>query len=427
MLGRMATGIAGSVVTEGARRYAQGSNPTMADLLLTPENAKRLGRHLSEMRGAAMKVGQLISMDSGQLVPREFSEVLTRLRDDAHSMPLGQVADILNEAWGKDWSGQFEQFSFTPMAAASIGQVHKATLKTGQVLAIKIQYPGIRRSIDSDVDNVGRLLNLFNVLPDQLSMDELLEDAKAQLHVEADYVLESEAIKTFARHLPKDGIFEVPEVIDALTRENVLAMSFQDGAPIDQLAEAPVEVRDRASTAMLELALREVFDWGLVQTDPNFSNFLYQPDRERIQLLDFGATRRYSQERRVALKQLLSACVAEDVDQIQEAATEVGYLNESDPLIYKKSVIELLLTATSPLRGNTSFDFGQSTLADRMREIVVDLRMNQSAGRMPPPDVLFLHRKLGGLYFLLARLRARVPVRSLTSTVTGLPSETQEN
>lgn len=426
MLGRMATGIAGTVVAEGARRYSQGKTPTMADLLLTPNNAKRLGRHLSEMRGAAMKIGQLLSMDSGQILPREFSEALVRLRDDAHRMPLGQVAEILDEAWGKGWTNEFRKFSFTPLAAASIGQVHRATLKNGQELAIKIQYPGIKRSIDSDVDNVARLLNLFKVLPEQLAMDELLADAKAQLHMEADYRLESNAIKAFARHLPQDGIFEVPRVIDSLTRENVLAMSFQDGVPIDRLVDAPMEKRNAASAALLELALREVFDWGLVQTDPNYSNFLYQPDSERIQLLDFGATRHYAIERRAALKQLLIACATEDTSSIQTGAVEVGYLDARDPVDYKTSVIELLLTATTPLRENGSFDFGHSKLAEQMREIVVDLRMNHGAGRMPPPDVLFLHRKLGGLYLLLTKLRAILPVRKLMTAFMDPVNETHE-
>ncbi len=168
LLGKLAGGIAGNMLSEGARQLAQGHRPRISDLLLTPANAQKLSDRLSEMRGAAMKVGQLLSMDSGHLLSPQLSSLLAQLREDAHQMPLGQVATVLEKSWGANWDAQFSRFSFTPLAAASIGQVHEAVLKDGRRVAVKIQYPGIRRSIDSDVDNVASLLRLSSAIPDEI-------------------------------------------------------------------------------------------------------------------------------------------------------------------------------------------------------------------------------------------------------------------
>jgi len=413
MMGRLAGGIFGGMLSEGAKQLAQGQRPSVNDLLLTPQNARRLAGRLSEMRGAAMKVGQLLSMDSGHLLPQEFSEVLARLRDDAHYMPLGQIGVVLNEAWGSGWQSQFERFFFNPIAAASIGQVHEALLRDGRHLAVKIQYPGIRRSIDSDVDNVKRLLRLFNLLPQAMDFEPLLDEAKTQLHAEADYETEMAAMNRYASHLADDQRFEIPEVIESLTTTEVLTMSYLNGQPIEALADLPAEERNRVAASLMELALREVFEWGLVQTDPNFANYLYNNDTGRIQLLDFGATRSYSATRREALRCLLGACVDSNDEDIGRFATQVGYLGENDALEYRNKVINLLRTVTEPCRDRGCYDFGRSDIAERMSNILIEMRLNNQYGEMPPPDILFLHRKLGGLYLLLSRLRANIPVRRL--------------
>jgi predicted unusual protein kinase regulating ubiquinone biosynthesis (AarF/ABC1/UbiB family) len=384
------------------------------------------------MRGAAMKVGQLLSMDSGQLLPPQLGELLARLREDAHAMPLGQVAAVLKDAWGTGWENQFSRFSFTPLAAASIGQVHEAVLKDGRRLAVKIQYPGIRESIDSDVDNVATLLRLSNLVPEAMDLQPLLDEAKSQLHAEADYLREASALERFGAHLARDSRFEVPAVVDSLTTQQVLSMRFLDGSPIESLVDASSSQRNAAASALLELAIREVFDWGLVQTDPNFANYLFAAESGRIQLLDFGATRDYAGTAQAGLGALLRACIeGSDVD-IQAAAADVGYLQPADPAAYRDSVVALLRSATEPARAQGDYDFARSDLAARMRDIVTEMRLRERFARVPPPEILFLHRKLGGLYLLLSRLRARVPVATLISPLLptgsgrGLAGELQQ-
>jgi predicted unusual protein kinase regulating ubiquinone biosynthesis (AarF/ABC1/UbiB family) len=415
MLGKLAGTIAGGMVSEGARQLAQGKRPSLEKLLLTPANAQRLTHRLSLMRGAAMKLGQLLSMDSGQILPAELSEILARLRDSAHSMPSTQVVGVLQKAWGANWQRNFTKFDFIPIAAASIGQVHQAVLHDGQQLAIKIQYPGIKHSIDSDVDNVVSLLRLFNLIPQEVNTTPLLNQAKAQLHAEADYNREAQSLNRFSSFLANDQRYVTPEVIAALTTNEVLTMTHMDGEPIENLAQKPATERDAAATAIMELCLHEVFHWGFVQTDPNFANYRYQPGGGRIQLLDFGATREYSAQQRHRLRALLHACIEGDNKDIEHAAAKVGYLDERDPLEHRNAIISLLRDATEPARSKGIYTFGRSYLAERMRNQLIEMRLRNNFWRMPPAGVLFLHRKLAGLYLLLTRLRANVAVGHLVA------------
>jgi len=412
-LGRLAGNLAGGAIAEGARQLAKGKRPSLGDVLLTPGNINKLGERLSEMRGAAMKVGQLLSMDNGNILPPQLSQILAHLREDAHRMPLGQIASVLTQECGDDWQAQFQRFDFTPIAAASIGQVHRAVLKDGRKVALKIQYPGIRDSIDSDVDNVAALLRISRLLPEGLDLKPLLDEAKQQLHQEADYHREAAAIRQYAKLVADDDRFEVPGIIDELSSEAILTMQYLDGQPIESLADTVAAQRNAAAHALLELALREVFEWGTVQTDPNFANYRYAPETNRIQLLDFGATREYPRQTVNDLQLLLSASTGGSDADILEAATRVGYVDSDDPARYQQSIVQLLRLAVEPLLGEGDYAFSNNDLAERMRDHVLTMRTTERFTRIPPPSILFLHRKLGGLYLLLSTLRARIPVAEL--------------
>lgn len=206
-------------------------------------------------------------------------------------MPTRQLDAVLKTEWGADWRRQFRWFNPRPIAAASIGQVHKALTRDGQELAIKVQYPGVAKSIDSDVDNVMTLLRIAGFAPPELEMDKLMAAAKQQLHEEADYEREGAQMTMYRERLADVPGFVVPRLHEGLTRGAILAMSFEEGVSIEELGSEPAERRDDVFARLIRLVARELFDFGVMQTDPNFANFRYRRETGEIVLLDFGACR----------------------------------------------------------------------------------------------------------------------------------------
>ena len=412
-LGSLATGVAGGMIAEGARQLAQGNRPKVSDLLLTPANAKRVVDELARLRGAAMKVGQLLSMDAGDMLPAELTEILSRLRSDAKPMPLSQLAKVLDENWGKGWNTRFQQFSFQPLAAASIGQVHSAHTKDGRHLALKIQYPGVRESISSDVDNVAALLRISGLIPKGIDYQPLLEEAKQQLHQDADYLQDAAYIRRYQGLLADSPEFALTAVHDDFTTVNILAMTHIGGVPIESLAHAPQEERDRVMHLLLGLLFREIFSFRLVQTDPNFANYRYDREAQQLILLDFGATRAYPESIAEGYRQVMQGAVERDRAMMDAGAAQIGFFQAFIKPEQREAVLDLFEQACEPLRWKGMYDFGTSSLASRIRDAGMALSMEQDYWHTPPADALFLHRKLGGLYLLAAKLRARVDVGGL--------------
>jgi len=409
----MASGVAGNMLLAGARELAQGKRPRLSDLLLTPTNVQRITQQLAQMRGAAMKVGQLISMDAGDLLPPELEAILARLRSDAHAMPQRQVQAVLSANWGAKWQQRFEPFDFMPIAAASIGQVHRARTLDGRDLAIKIQYPGVRKSISSDVDNVASLLRLSGLLPKTLDVAPLLQEAKRQLREEADYQAEGAHLQRFGELLADAPQFVVPALHADLTTRNVLTMSFVDGVPIESMTSAPQAERNRIVRLLVELLFRELFEFGLMQTDPNFANYRYNPQSRRLVLLDFGATRSFAPAFGQAYRRLMQAAVVDDRAAMRQAAMAIGYFDDRTQARHQAAVLDMMQMALEPLRHDGDFDFGTTDMVQRLHQAGMALGLDRDFWHIPPVDTLFLHRKLGGLYLLAARLKARLNVRQL--------------
>jgi predicted unusual protein kinase regulating ubiquinone biosynthesis (AarF/ABC1/UbiB family) len=372
-----------------------------------------VAERLSEMRGAAMKLGQLLSMDAGGLVPPELAEIMGRLRSDATPMPARQLGAVLDGEWKPGWRSQFIDFATQPVAAASIGQVHRARLRDGRDLAVKVQYPGVARSIDSDVDNVGALLRLSRLVPPSLDVEPLLIEAKRQLHAEADYGQEAEHMRRFARLLAGDVTFRVPEVHDQLTTSRVLAMTYEDAEPLEAVAGLSTERRNLVAARILDLTLRELFDWGWMQTDPNLANYRWDPQREQVVLLDFGATREVPGELAELYRSVLRAASAGDRTGAEAALERFGMLDDRTPQAVRAEALDLFDLTARALLHDGPFAFAESDLLDRLRDRGMALALDRGGWRVPPAATLFMQRKLGGLYLLVARLRARVDLRAL--------------
>ncbi len=412
-LGGIATSIAGSAALKGAQAALTGSGFDARASVLTPATAQRLADGLAGMRGAAMKLGQLLSMEMGDLLPAEFSAILARLRAQADPMPPRQLKRALTEAWGPDFLRRFRRFEVRPIAAASIGQVHRAELQDGRVLAIKVQYPGIRRSIDSDLDNVATLIRWSGILPETADLTPLLAEAKRQLHEEADYTQEAAAMAAFNVLLADDRDFRLPAPVAELTTGEVLAMDFIPGVPIESLATGPEADRNRAAELLLALALREFFDFGLMQTDPNFANYRWDPATRQVVLLDFGAVRRFSADTQASYRALLAAGLAGDRDGLAASGQEAGFLAPGLPADYTATVLDIVELTFGPLRQRGPFDFAQADLPAQVRAKGEALAADRQVAHLPPADLLYLQRKAAGLYLLAAQLGAQVDLHRL--------------
>ncbi|WOT06076.1 ABC1 kinase family protein [Shewanella youngdeokensis] len=416
-LGGLASRLAGNVMLEGAKKLSKGQKPSLNELMLTPTNITHMADKLSELRGAAMKVGQMLSMDSGELIPKELANILSRLRSDAKAMPHKQLIALLKANWGDGWLEPFAHFELNPFAAASIGQVHLATLDTGDKLAVKLQYPGIRNSIDSDIDNVATLLKLSKLIPTNVQLDPLLTEAKQQLHLEADYRHELLMLQRFqslidSNELSKDE-FIVPCTYPKLCNQNMLVMSFIEGQSIESIHLLASETRNEIATRLLSLFFKELFSFRLMQTDPNFANYQYQLESDKLVLLDFGATREIPSEISAQYKQLMVAATENNRLQMAAAAQKIGFFQEEISTEQKNLVLDIFYLACEPLRFEGEYDFSNDTLATRIMQAGQTISMKHNEWHSPPVDAIFIHRKLAGLYLLASKIGAKVNVKQL--------------
>ena len=431
-LASLAGKIAGGVLAEGAKQLAQGQKPALQQLLLTPANAKHLANQLSQMRGAAMKLGQLLSMDAGDVLPEALTSILAQLRANASPMLPSQLATVLRTEWGADWQQQFSHFAFAPIAAASIGQVHQANHDKGQPLAVKVQYPGISTSIDSDVDNVASLLRISGLLPADLDLAPLLAEAKRQLHKEADYLQEAAYLASYRQHIADDPRFLIPTLYPELCTAHILTMGFVEGVPVESLQHLPQAQRDQLMSLLFELLFKELFVFGLVQTDPNYANYRYNEQTQQLVLLDFGACREYGNSIVKGYRELFRALVAQehtaqdhkaqhhaaqdfttqDNTALLAALRQIGYFSADINPAQQQAVLALVALAGETL-ANDRYDFASSDLPLRMRDAGLQLSMRHNYWHTPPVDALFLHRKMAGMFLLAKTLKAKVPLRAL--------------
>ncbi len=407
-LGSMLAGIAGEAAIEALRRAA-GRGDSNGSLVLTEANARRLADTLAELRGAAMKLGQLLSLQGDDLLPPQLTAMLGTLRSQARDMPGYQLHAVLCEELGADWRGRFADFDEEALAAASIGQVHAAQTVDGRDLALKIQYPGVAESIPGDVDNLGVVLKLSRILPPEIDVDVLLADLKQELAFEADYLREAANADRYRALVEDDPSVFVPRVHADLSTRRVLAMDRVYALPIDDLRspEHPQERRDALGQQLLRLVLRELFVFRFMQTDPNFANYLYDAKHGRVALLDFGASREFAEHFTEGYRRLIAASVEGERSDVLEHGRSLGFLTGDETPGARAAFEKLCALVAEPLRTRGLYDFADSDLSRRVRDNGMEVLLRERLPR-PPTESLFLHRKLAGSFLLCAHIGARV-------------------
>lgn len=401
-------------VTGGAAAAASGS------LLLSPANMERLVAKLSRMRGAALKLGQMMSFQDSKMLPPAINEVLQRVQDSADYMPPWQRNKQLAANLGADWKDLFTSFDDVPIAAASIGQVHRATLASNnREVAVKIQYPGVRNSIDSDLNNLSLLLTASRLLPAGLFLDKTIANARVELGWECDYSREAACGSRFAELMQDEkDTFHVPEIFPEACGPEVLTTELMHGRGVTKIADLSQEERDWIGTQILRLCLRELMEWRFMQTDPNWTNFLYNrgdsANGRRIELLDFGASREFPDRFVTPYVQLLIAASTHDRALCRDLSIKLGYLTGAESPAMLAAHVDSILVLAEPFdasRSSSTYDFENQTITDRVREKIGLMVRERLA---PPPEETYsLHRKLSGAFLLCARLGSKVPAKAL--------------
>ncbi len=230
---------------------------------------------------------------------------------------------------------------------------------------------------------------------------------------EADYESEGRFLERYARLVADEPALVVPRVHWDLTTPRVMAMDFMEGEPLEALAAAPQSRRDAAGALLERLMFRELFEFRVMQTDPNFANYLYQPASGRVVLLDFGATKRFGAAFVANYARITLAVIDGDRDAVAREAIRIGYAAADDSAERLEAVVDVVFLVCEPLRHRGRYDFPASDLPSRVRDLGYDLAFRRGLLRSPPPETIFLHRKLVGSFLLLARIGARVDARAL--------------
>lgn len=411
--GGLAAGMLGGAVTESvSRAFGSGGE---GSILLSGGNMERLVAKLSRMRGAALKLGQMMSFQDSKMLPKPIQEVLQRVQDKADYMPAWQRDRVLAANLGPGWRELYSEFEEKPMAAASIGQVHRATLKSnGRKVAVKIQFPGVAESINSDLDNLGILLNATKLLPKGLYLNKTIDNARLELGWECDYERELQcAIKYKELLSTEEDEFLIPDVYPEASGKQVLTMDFMDGVTVTRIQSFTQEQRDWIGSQIMRLCLREICEFKFMQTDPNWTNFLYNADLDRLALLDFGASREYPDEFVREYVQLLDAASRGDRETVKTLSESLGYLTGHESKTMLDAHIQSILTLAEPFLGSAPevYDFKDQTITERVKALIPI--MLQERLSPPPEETYSLHRKLSGAFLLCARLGSKVRCREM--------------
>jgi predicted unusual protein kinase regulating ubiquinone biosynthesis (AarF/ABC1/UbiB family) len=284
-------------------------------------------------------------------------------------------------------------------------------------LAIKVQYPGVAKSIDSDVDNVVTLLKVAGFAPPELEMEKLMAAAKQQLHEEAYYQREGEQMALYRERLADVEGFVVPRLHEALTRGPILAMSFEEGVSIEELGNEPPERRDEVYARLIRLVARELFDFGVMQTDPNFANFRYRRETDEIVLLDFGACRPVDPTVANGYRRMLDAGLNGNREEVLKATIEAGFMMPIVAQKHPERVNRMIDIVINEMREDAPFDFGDRAFIPLLRDEGMAIAQDKDTWAFPPIETLFVQRKVSGTALLGARMKAKVNIRRITEEV----------
>ena len=368
---------------------------------------------LSELKGPAMKLAQIMSQWD-DLLPPELANELARLQRQAEPMPWPKIREALVLQYG-DIQTHFREIEERPFASASMGQVHKAVTNEGETVVLKVQYPGLAEVLESDLKQVRRIMGLgrwFKV--PQARLDALFEELAAGLRDELDYHAEALALARYRERYQDNPALVIPEPLFELSGQHVLAMRFVDGTPLRDLESADDATRQKVAVALADWITEELFTYRELHADPHAGNFACD-EQGRLVIYDLGAVIPVPEARLKAMMQLLDATLSQDPMAMDDALMKMGgRQGQGAPLALYRESAECI----TPLFAPGEQDFSDVRVHRRLRELTP--KVWAAMDRLQPPaDTLLLSRALNGHYWNLVRLKARLDMHDRTQPLLG--------
>jgi predicted unusual protein kinase regulating ubiquinone biosynthesis (AarF/ABC1/UbiB family) len=300
------------------------------------ETAMKMVGALGQMKGAAMKLGQFASFIDTEFIPEEYREIyqeqLAKLRTDAPAMPWEKVEKVLEEEYdGEPLSELFAEFEQEAFAAASIGQVHRAELLDGRIVAVKIQYPGIAEALDADLRNAGTIVRLGRALAPGLDAKAIAKELRERVMEELDYEYEAQNQRTFSRAYRDHPFIYVPEVITRLSRRRVLVTELVEGLDFEQVKALPDEERSRFGEIIFRGSFGSIYHLQHFNADPHPGNYILLADG-RVAFLDFGMTKKLDHEQIVLEQRAFDAASRDDPEDFRKALHDLGFIKNPSKL-----------------------------------------------------------------------------------------------
>ncbi|KGH44734.1 MULTISPECIES: AarF/ABC1/UbiB kinase family protein [Modestobacter] len=400
--------------TLGIGKRLSGVSSEEVSAELQQQTAEQLFAVLGQLKGGAMKLGQQLSIFEAA-VPEEmagpYREALVKLQEAAPPMPVRTVHAVLAQQLGGSWRERFRDFDDTPAAAASIGQVHRATWRDGRDVAVKIQYPGAGTALMADLNQLARFARMFAVLFPGMEVKPLIAELKLRAEEELDYGLEADAQRAFAAAYADDDQIVVPRVVASAPK--VIVSEWLEGIPLSRvIADGTREQRNRAGLLMSVLHFSGPQRAGLLHADPHPGNYRLVPDG-RLGVIDFGATARLPGGHPEPIGRLVRWALEGRAEDVLADLRAEGFVRESIE-VDAQGVLDFLLPFLAPVSA-PSFQFNRAWMQEQANRIG-DPRSDASRlGRQLnlPPAYLLIHRVTMGSIGVLCQLDAEAPYRGV--------------
>ena len=395
------------------------------------EQADYLVAEIGKLKGSIVKIGQMMALYGEHFLPEEITQALNTLNNQTVALAWPAIKEQLVSQLGAKLDDL--TIDHEPIGTASLAQVHRATRKSdGLELVLKIQYPGVAEAIDSDMSLFRNMLKLTRMVPQTREFDQWFEEVRDMMHREVDYHIEAATTRRFADRLKNDARYAVPQIIDQYSTDRVLCMTFERGVPINSpvMLSLPQERRNALGEASLEIAVREIFEWGEMQTDPNFGNYLVRLGngddiKDKIILLDFGAIRQFDAQLLQVARNLIKAGYEHDSNAMVNAMTGYEFF-DGMPADIKPGMAKVFLLATeafsSPINNpdipqgvmdeQNCYDWKKSQLHSRVMQ-QASKSMTSRYFTIPPKEFMFISRKFIGAYTFMTVIEAKTNVRKM--------------